>query len=129
MGRHGENIRKRKDGRWEGRYKIYNGKKGKMLYRSVYGRSYGEVKEKLSKAKLEAAAQKPENPPQNAESRQEKGDNSQIPPLFSQAAEEWLKDISKKRKYSTYVKYIEKMLVRKPAKKHFLYCKPDIRLC
>ena len=105
MGRHGENIRKRKDGRWEGRYKIYNGKKGKMLYRSVYGRSYGEVKEKLSKAKLEAAAQKPENPPQNAESSQEKGDNSQIPPLFSQAAEEWLKEISKKRKYSTYVKY------------------------
>ena len=105
MGRHGENIRKRKDGRWEGRYKIYDGKKDKMLYRSVYGCSYGEVKEKLSKAKLEAAVQKPENPPHNAESSQEKGDNSQIPLLFSQAAEEWLGEISKKRKYSTYVKY------------------------
>ena len=105
MGRHGENIRKRKDGRWEGRYKIYDGKKDKMLYRSVYGCSYGEVKEKLSKAKLEAAVQKPKNPPHNAESSQEKGDNSQIPLLFSQAAEEWLEEISKKRKYSTYVKY------------------------
>ena len=105
MGRHGENIRKRKDGRWEGRYKIYNGKKGKMLYRSVYGRSYGEVKEKLSKAKLGADVQKPENLPQNANDCQGKGDNSQVLPLFSQAAEEWLKEISKTRKYSTYVKY------------------------
>ena len=52
MGRHGENIRKRKDGRWEGRYKVFDQNKGKNIYRSVYGRAYGEVKEKLSKARF-----------------------------------------------------------------------------
>ena len=47
MARHGENIRKRKDGRWEGRYLVYSKEEGRKLYRSVYGRSYGEAKEKL----------------------------------------------------------------------------------
>lgn len=47
MARHGENIRKRKDGRWEGRYLVYREEKGKQVYRSVYGRTYEEVKEKL----------------------------------------------------------------------------------
>ncbi len=31
MGRHGENIRKRKDGRWEGRYKVFDQNKGKKF--------------------------------------------------------------------------------------------------
>lgn len=47
MARHGENIRKRKDGRWEGRYLAYSEEKGRKLYRSVYGRTYWEAKEKL----------------------------------------------------------------------------------
>lgn len=47
MSRHGENIRKRKDGRWEGRYKIVSND-GKSKYHSVYGKTYGEVKEKMS---------------------------------------------------------------------------------
>ena len=47
MARHGENIRKRKDGRWEGRYLVYSKEEGRKLYRSVYGKSYGEAKEKL----------------------------------------------------------------------------------
>ena len=46
MARKGENIYKRKDGRWEGRYRP-NLSEGK--YRSVYGKSYSEVKEKLIK--------------------------------------------------------------------------------
>lgn len=47
MARRGENIYKRKDGRWEGRYKCgYNGR-GKAKYRSVYGHSYAEVRSKL----------------------------------------------------------------------------------
>ena len=47
MSKRGDNIHKRKDGRWEGRYK--NGRKpdGRIRYGSVYGRSYREVKEKL----------------------------------------------------------------------------------
>lgn len=47
MSKKGENIRKRKDGRWEGRYKRGYKDDGKILYGSVYGKSYREVKEKL----------------------------------------------------------------------------------
>lgn len=48
MARRGENIYKRKDGRWEGRYKQECDSYGKAKYRSVYARSYQEVKSKLS---------------------------------------------------------------------------------
>ena len=47
MPKKGENIRKRKDGRWEGRYKKGIKENGKILYGSVYGKSYREVKEKI----------------------------------------------------------------------------------
>ena len=52
MARHGENIRKRKDGRWEGRYLVYSEEKGKKLYCSVYGRTYEAAKEKLTMKKI-----------------------------------------------------------------------------
>jgi len=55
MPRKGENIRKRKDGLWEGRYMREPGK-----YTSVYARSYAEVKDKLLAAKLQ-----PEQSPSN----------------------------------------------------------------
>lgn len=51
MARRGENIRKRKDGRWEGRYKSSIKPDGKSKYISVYGKSYTEVKNKLSEIK------------------------------------------------------------------------------
>ena len=51
MARHGENIRKRKDGRWEGRYQVYDQEKQKKVYRSVYAKSYEEVRKKLEKLK------------------------------------------------------------------------------
>lgn len=47
MSRRGDNIRKRKDGRWEGRYISMRDLNGKAIYRSVYGKTYNEVKEKL----------------------------------------------------------------------------------
>jgi integrase len=47
MPRRGENIRKRADGRWEGRYKHGVTPNGKTRYRSVYGHSYREVKQRL----------------------------------------------------------------------------------
>ena len=47
MSKKGENIYKRKDGRWEGRYiKFYNGD-GKAKYGYLYGKTYSEVKSKL----------------------------------------------------------------------------------
>lgn len=48
MSRKGENIRKRKDGRWEGRYKRGIKENGTIDYGSVYGKTYKEVKEKLT---------------------------------------------------------------------------------
>lgn len=48
MPRKGENIRKRKDGRWEGRYKKGRNEKGTIIYGSVYGKTYREVREKLT---------------------------------------------------------------------------------
>lgn len=47
MARRGENIYKRKDGRYEGRYICNYDVFGKAKYRSVYAHSYAEVKEKL----------------------------------------------------------------------------------
>lgn len=51
MARKGENIYKRKDGRWEGRYIVGRKPSGQARYSSVYARSYQEVKEKLAKRK------------------------------------------------------------------------------
>lgn len=47
MPKKGENIRKRADGRWEGRYKVDTLPNGKTKYRSVYGKTYKEVKSKM----------------------------------------------------------------------------------
>lgn len=46
MGRRGENIRKRKDGRWEARFICRYDMDGRAVYHSVYGKTYLEVKEK-----------------------------------------------------------------------------------
>ena len=45
MPRKGENIYKRKDGRWEARY-IHHYENGKAKYKSIYGASYTEVRTK-----------------------------------------------------------------------------------
>ena len=47
MPRKGENIHKRKDGRWEGRYIDFHKPSGKPHYKSIYGISYAEVKNLL----------------------------------------------------------------------------------
>jgi integrase len=45
------NIRKRKDGRWEGRYTAsHDPETGKPIYKNVLGKTQSEVKEKLKKA-------------------------------------------------------------------------------
>lgn len=45
------NIRKRKDGRWEGRYTAgHNSKTGKRIIKNVLGKTQSEVKQKLSAA-------------------------------------------------------------------------------
>ena len=96
MGRHGENIRRRKsDGRWEGRYKVYQEEKNGYVYRSVYGHTYAEVREKLTIKQLTTQKIIPGSSLNEMDSAA----------LFSQAANEWLGLIREKCKYSTYIKY------------------------
>lgn len=92
MARRGENIRRRKDGRWEGRYHTQEPQTGKSVSRSIYGKTYGEVREKLTIAKqsVEALAK-------------EKSMGSGM--RFSTAAEEWLSIVIMEKKHATYMKY------------------------
>jgi len=99
MGRHGENIRKRKDGRWEARYMVYDEEKKKKICHSVYGYTYEEVKSKRT-----ATIMMLENPSGKADlSNQDYRSNQNI--LFDTAAQEWLALVKSKQKPSTYEKY------------------------
>lgn len=66
MPRKGENIRKREDGRWEGRYIKARDFSGKAVYASVYAATYIDVKrklnEKFSKSKTESFMTEPQKP-------------------------------------------------------------------
>lgn len=48
MSKKGENIYKRKDGRWEGRYIKARDVKGKIIYGYIYGKKYSIVKKRLA---------------------------------------------------------------------------------
>lgn len=52
MSKRGENIYKRKDQRWEGRYKKGRKENGKIHYGYIYGKNYTEVKERLMMEKV-----------------------------------------------------------------------------
>ena len=58
MARKGENIYKRKDGRYEGRYIKQYGIDGKPQWGYVYGKTYAETKGKLNIKKVEKATPK-----------------------------------------------------------------------
>lgn len=58
MSRKGENIYKRKDGRWEGRYPLKKESDGKRKYGYVYAYTYRECKDKLYAAKAMIKQQK-----------------------------------------------------------------------
>ena len=54
----GGTIRKRSDGRWEGRYSIgLDPQTGKQIQKSVYGATQKEVRQKLTKIDPETLAQ------------------------------------------------------------------------
>ena len=88
MSRRGENIYKRKDGRWEGRYQTGHHENGKPKYRSVYGKSYQTVREQLLKLKAVP------------EQYQQSGKVT-VRELF----EEWLSAAKLRVKPSTYANY------------------------
>lgn len=93
MPRKGENIYKRKDGRWEGRYvKGRDGKKA--IYGYVYSKSYSEVKKKLILKRAEYALE--ENKPSSSTMKDA---------LFSELSEMWLRSIQSSVRESTWIKY------------------------
>lgn len=51
----GENIFKRKDGRWEARYVRERELSGKIKYGFCYGKTYREAKEKVTRLKADLA--------------------------------------------------------------------------
>ena len=55
MARRGENIRKRKDGRWEGRYICGRKENNKAIWGYIYGHTYTAVKQELSRKKAQYA--------------------------------------------------------------------------
>ena len=93
MPRKGENIYKRKDGRWEGRYvKGRDGKKA--IYGYVYSKSYSEVKKQLILKRAEYALEN--NKPSVSTMKDA---------LFSDLSEMWLRSIQSSVKESTWIKY------------------------
>lgn len=88
----GENIFKRKDGRWEARYVKGYQPSGKVRYGFCYGKSYKEAKEKVSK--LKSSAIPGEKAMKNSSKRH-----------FSHFCDEWLKITKNRVKPATYVKY------------------------
>lgn len=109
MARHGENIRKRNDGRWEGRYQIYSEEKEKPVYHSVYGRSYEEVKKKLAIERT--SIMKPLDRDINEK------DLGQESIIFTDVSEKWLEEVKSTKKISTYIKY--NMIYNKHLKNKF----------
>ena len=53
MPRHGENIYKRRDGRYEGRYVVGKTATGKTKFGYIYGYQYTEVRNELLRKKAE----------------------------------------------------------------------------
>lgn len=92
MARHGENIRKRKDGRWEARLLVKCNQSATTHYRYFYGKSYKEAKEK----RMHYQNTLPKIPI-------EKEQTKKI--LFHQLLDEWLTFVYPDIKASTYAKY------------------------
>lgn len=95
MPRRGENIYKRKDGRWEGRY-IKEHVNGKIKYGYVFARTYKEVKDRLATAGREYTKTVKEN---DFNQVIEASEN------FSVIAKEWLASHEPQWKQSSIVKY------------------------
>lgn len=93
MSKKGENIYKRKDGRWEARFVRERSLDGSIHYGYCYGKSYKEVKEKVSVKKSLLI-----NDVENASKKSSE--------KFSRYCWEWLFLINHKVKESTYVKYV-----------------------
>ncbi|MCX4267201.1 MAG: site-specific integrase [Lachnospiraceae bacterium] len=95
MSKRGENIYKRKDGRWEGRFMAGRTENGKIIYKSVYAKSYTEVKLLLQNKRMEFQ----EN------LRQKELEAAIKETSLTDFLAEWLESIRPKIKESSYIKY------------------------
>ena len=91
MARKSKNIYKRADGRWEARYPVARSETGKIIYRSVYGKTYTIAKEKMEIAVRNADSYRPKV----------KGMVCKV----SDFCGEWLGTVRINCKKSTFVKY------------------------
>ncbi len=89
MARRGENIRKRSDGRWEGRYIKGRSAEGKPCWGYVYGATYAEVREISVRKKAEYGIY----------------NLSSTNITFSEISEQWLYSVRQSVKESTYSHY------------------------
>ena len=102
MPRKGENIYKRKDGRWEGRYIKGRSPDGKAIYRSVYGKTYRNAKEKLQSGVLYCKiSEQDDYVPSNLVTPEGVDERCN----FGSVAQDWLSSIQLQVKGSTYMKY------------------------
>ncbi len=92
MSRRGENIYKRKDGRWEARYIKERKVSGKIIYGFLYAKTYTEVKQKLKDTLTN-------------DNLNNKNDFQSSTVLFSTICTLWLENKKIRIKQSTYAKY------------------------
>lgn len=92
MARTGENIYKRKDGRWEARYIVSYDGNGKAKYKYLYARTYTEVKAKLLNA-------------QNSTHLTTEAKNAKDKEKYEYWLDEWLGTKRMCVKESTYIRY------------------------
>ncbi len=94
MARRGENIRKRKDGRWEARFICGYQENGRAKYKYVYRRTYTEVKEARNRMMS-----------QKAGTRASEAEHAQEELRFASLLADWLQGIRREVKDSTYSRY------------------------
>ena len=99
MPRRGENIYKRKDGRWEGRYIKGYSQNGKAKYGYLYAHSYKGIKQKLNETLCENLKYKKEKVYQKDEKK------------YAYWTNKWLQSKQKAVKESTYNQYHLKCLI------------------
>ena len=102
MSKKGENIYKRKDGRWEGRYIRCYDTDGKAKYGYVYGKTYNDVKDGLIQKKADVIRQT--------------YSGSLRAVVYNDILDGWLRASKLKTKESTYARYSQ--LVRTHIKPH-----------
>ena len=93
MAKRGENIYKRKDGRWEARAISGYTETGKAVYTYFYGRTYKEAKDKMYLSHYKVGV--------NTTSTQEKGSLVK----FGEVLDRWMETSKLRLKESSYAKY------------------------